>query len=162
VLWDVVWRSSFGADPSVIGRAVMIDRRAYTVVGVMPRTFVFPGKGPLRNNEPADLFVPISFTRAELNGFASRYNNSVIGRLKPDVTLPQADADTRAVVARLVNEVYPTPFRDGGFKLAGSVSPLRTETVGRVERLLGILFVAVMIVLLIACADVASLMLTRA
>src|SRR4029450_6488684 len=140
----------------------MIDRRAYTVVGVMPRTFVFPGKGPLRNNEPADLFVPISFTRAELNGFASMYNNSVIGRLKPDVTLPQADADTRAVVGRLVNEVYPISFRDGGFRLAGSASPLRTETVGRVERLLEILFVAVMIVLLIACADVASLMLTRA
>jgi putative ABC transport system permease protein len=162
VLSDGLWRRSFGADPSVIGRAVMIDRRAYTVVGVMPRTFVFPGKGPLRNNEPADLFVPISFTRAELNGFASSYNNSVIGRLKPDVTLQQADADTRAVVARLVNEVYPAPFRDGGFRLAGSVSPLRTETVGRVESLLEILFVAVMIVLLIACADVASLMLTRA
>jgi predicted permease len=162
VLSDGLWRRSFSADPSVIGRAVMIDRRAYTVVGVMPRTFVFPGKGPLRNNEPADLFVPVSFTSAELNGFASMYNNSVVGRLKPDVTLQQADADTRAVVGRLVNEVYPTPFRDGGFRLAGSVSPLRTETVGRVERLLEILFVAVMIVLLIACADVASLMLTRA
>ena len=162
VLSDGLWRRSFGADPSVIGRAVMIDRRAYTVVGVMPRTFVFPSKGPLRNNEPADLFVPISFTSAELNGFASMYNNSVVGRLKPDVTLQQADADTRAVVGRLVNEVYPAPLRDGGFRLAGSVSPLRTETVGRVERLLEILFVAVMIVLLIACADVASLMLTRA
>jgi putative ABC transport system permease protein len=161
VLSDGLWRRSFGTDPSVIGRAVMIDRRAYTVVGVMPRTFVFPSKGPLNNNEPADLFVPISFTSAELNGFASMYNNSVIGRLKPDVTLQQADADTRAIVARLVNEVYPAPFHDG-FRLAGSVSPLRTETVGRVERLLEVLFVAVMIVLLIACADVTSLMLTRA
>ena len=162
VLSNGLWRRSFGADPSVVGRAVMIDRRAYTVIGVMPRAFVFPTKGPLRNNEPADLFVPISFTSDELNGFLSMYNNSVVGRLEAGITPQQANAEARAVVAQIVNEVYPAQVRDGGFKLSASVSPLRTETVGRVERLLQILLVAVMIVLLIACADVASLMLTRA
>jgi predicted permease len=161
VLSDGLWRRSFGTDRSVIGRAVMIDRRAYTIVGVMPRTFVFPTKGPVNNNEPADLFVPISFTNGELNGFASMYNNSVVGRLKTGVTAEQANAEARAVVAQLVSDIYPAEFHTG-FKLSGSVSPLRTETVGRVERLLQILFVAVMIVLLIACTDVASLMLTRA
>ena len=161
VLSDGLWRRSFAADPSVVGRTVVLDRRAHTVVGVMPRSFVFPSRGPLRNNAPADLFVPISFTNGELNGFASMYNNSVVGRLTEGVTLSQADAEARVVASQLINEVYPAQMR-AGFTLSASVSPLRTETVGRVERLLQILFVAVLIVLLIACADVASLMLTRA
>ena len=61
----------------------MIDRRRTPIVGVMPRGFVFPTKGPLRNNVPADLFVPISFTSRELTAFVSMYNNSVVGRLTP-------------------------------------------------------------------------------
>ena len=160
VLGDGLWRRTFGADPSIVGRAVLLDRRPYTVLGVMPRTFVFPTSGPLLNNQPADLYIPISFTARELNGFASMYNNSVIARLAAGVTPAQADAEIRSVADNLVRDVYPADF--AGFKVAASSVPLRTETVGRVERLLQILFAAVVVVAMIACADVASLMLTRA
>ena len=160
VLGDGLWRRKFGADPSIVGRAVLLDRQPYTVLGVMPRTFVFPTRGPLLNNQPADLYIPISFTARELNGFASMYNNSVIARLAAGVTPAAADAEIRSIADNLVRDVYPAAF--AGFKVAASTVPLRTETVGRVERLLQILFAAVVVVALIACADVASLMLTRA
>jgi predicted permease len=165
VLGDGLWRRKFGGDPSIVGRALQLDRRAYTVLGVMPRTFVFPNRGPVvgnqpANNQPADLYIPISFTDRELTGFASMYNNSVIARLAAGVTPGQADAEIRSIADNLVRDVYPAEF--AGFKVAASSVPLRTETVGRVERLLQILFAAVVVVALIACADVASLMLTRA
>jgi putative ABC transport system permease protein len=162
ILSDGLWRRAFGADPSIVGRAVLLDRRPYTVLGVMPRTFVFPHRGPALNNVPADLFIPISFSNRELTGFGSMYNNSVVARLKPGVTIQQADAEVRAIATNLVAEIYPAPMRDGGFALSASAVSLRDETVGGVERLLYILLAAIAVVLLIACADVANLMLTRA
>ncbi|HEY7500371.1 MAG TPA: ABC transporter permease [Vicinamibacterales bacterium] len=162
VLSDGLWRRKFGADPAIIGRAVILDRRPYTVLGVMPRSFVFPNRGPLLNNAPADLFIPISFTDSELNGFGSMYNNSVVARLASGVTVAQADAEVRAVAANLVRDIYPAFMREGGFAVSASAVPLRDETVGRVERLLYVLLGTIGVVLLIACADVANLMLTRA
>jgi putative ABC transport system permease protein len=162
VLGDGLWRRKFGADPDVLGRSLMLDRRPYTIVGVMPRGFVFPNRGTLRNNVPADLYVPISFTDFELTAFGSMYNNSVVGRLKAGVTVAAADAEARAVTAQIVRDLYPAAMRDGGFNLSASATPIRDETVGRIETTLYVLLVAVGVVLLIACADIASLMLTRA
>lgn len=160
ILSDGLWRRTFGADPGILGRAVVLDRQPYTVVGIMPRSFVFPNRGPLLNNVPADLFVPISFSDRELTGFASMYNNSVVARLGPGVTVSQADAEVRAIASNLVREVYPGPLKEIG--LSASAVSLRDETVGGVERILYVLLASIGVVLLIACADVANLMLTRA
>ena len=162
ILSDGLWRRSFGADATIVGRAVVLDRQAYTVVGVMPPTFVFPNRGPIFNNLPADLYVPISFTNDELGAFGSMYNNTVVGRLAPGVAVAQADAEARAVAEQMTKEIYPAALQQMGLTLSASVVPLRDETVGRVETLLYVLLAAVGVVLLIACADLANLMLTRA
>jgi putative ABC transport system permease protein len=157
-----LWARSFGRDPNVIGRAVMLDRQPYEVIGVLPDTFVFPSRGPLLNNVPADVFIPISFTPAERRGFGSNYNNSVIGRLKPGVTAERAATEARDLVRANAVELYPAELGGLGSVISASGAPLRDEVVGRVRTLLLVVFAAVALVLLIACADIASLMLTRA
>jgi putative ABC transport system permease protein len=163
ILSDALWRRAFGADKAVVGRSISLDRRAYTVVGVMPAGFTFPNRGPRLNGIPAAVFVPISFSRAELGGFGMNYNNSVVARLKPGVTTQQASAEASAVLTQILADVYPSSFRDGGFPaLSATVAPMREEIVGNIRRLLVVLLAAVGVLLLIACADIACLMLTRA
>jgi putative ABC transport system permease protein len=112
VLTDGLWRRSFGADPGVIGRAVMLDRTPYTILGVMPRGFTFPNRGPQFNNIPAELYLPIAFTDRERAAFGSMYNNSVVARLKPGVTAQQADAEAKAIIAAQSAEMYPAFLAD--------------------------------------------------
>jgi putative ABC transport system permease protein len=162
ILSDGLWRRKFGADPGMVGRAITLDRRAYTIVGVMPRTFSFPSRGPHINNVPADVYVPIAFTAGELRAFGSMYNNTVIGRLKAGVTPAQAAGEASALAKQIYTELYPQVLRDLGWSLTTNVTPLRQDVVQNVSRALYILFAAVGVVLLIACADIASLMLTRA
>jgi predicted permease len=162
VLADGLWRRKFAADPNVLGRPILLDRRPYTIIGVMPRGFVFPSRGALLNNRPADLYIPISFTDRELTAFASMYNHSVVARLKPGVTVAAADAEAKAITRQIVGDLYPAEFHQTGFPLSASATPIRDETVGRIETTLYVLMAAVSVVLLIACADVANLMLTRA
>ncbi|HEU4926854.1 MAG TPA: ABC transporter permease [Vicinamibacterales bacterium] len=162
ILSSRLWARAFGKDPNVIGRAVMLDRHPYSVIGVMPDTFVFPSRGPLLNNVPADVFIPISFTPAERRGFGSNYNNSVIGRLKPGITAERAAAEARDLVRANAVELYPAELGGLGSVISASGAPLRDEVVGRARTLLLVVFAAVALVLLIACADIASLMLTRA
>jgi putative ABC transport system permease protein len=162
ILTDALWRRHFGSDPSIVGRAIVLDRLAYTVVGVMPRGFAFPNRGPIMNNLPADVYVPISFSEGERSAFGSMYNNSVVARLKPGVTPAQADAEARSIVRSAATELYPATLKDLAGALSASATPLRDETVGRVSTLLYVLFGAIAVVLLIACADIATLTLTRA
>ena len=160
ILSDGLWRRAFGADPSIVGKTVSLDRRPYTIVGVMPRGFTFPNRGPHLNNIPAELFVPIAFSPGELRAFGSFFNHSVVGRLKPGVTPQQADGEAGAIVKQLVAEVYPAELR--GMPLVAHAVPMRDDIVGKVERVLVVLLAAVAVLLLIACADIACLMLTRA
>ena len=162
ILSDALWRRKFGGDPSVVGRSVSLDRRAYTVVGVMPSRFSFPDRGPSMNNIPAEIFVPISFSPGELRAFGSMYNNSVVARLKPGVTLQQADSEAATIAKQIIAEVYPSELRDNGFSVTATATPMREEVVGNVRRLLVVLLAAVGVLLVIACADLACLMLTRA
>lgn len=162
VLSDRLWARAFGRDPKIIGRAVVLDRQPYSVVGVLPESFTFPSHGPLQNNVPADLFIPIGFTAAERNGFGSMYSSSVIGRLKPGVPAERADAEAREFVHANALELYPADLKGLATVISASAAPLRDEVVGRARTLLLVVFAAVALVLLIACADIASLMLTRA
>jgi predicted permease len=162
ILSDGLWRRKFGADTSIVGKPVVLDRRAYTVVGVMPAGFTFPNRGPHLNNIPADVYVPISFTSGELGGFGSMYNNTVVARLKPGVTTQQAGAEAATVAKQIVAELYPAQLREMGLSPNIVVLPMRDEVVGDVRRILFVLLAAVGVVLLIACADIACLMLTRA
>ena len=162
VLSDALWRRKFAAEPTVVGRAVVLDRRAYTIVGVMPRDFSFPSRGPIMNNTPAALYLPISFTNVERGAFGSMYNNSVVARLKPGVAVTQADSEVRTAVRTAAGEIYPADLKGLAEIITGSAVSLRDETVGRAQTLLMVLFAAIIVVLLIACADLANLMLTRA
>ena len=160
VLDDGIWRGAFGADPGVIGRTIRLDRDPYVIVGVMPRGFVFPQRGAALNGEPAAIYVPLAFTPMERGAFGAWYNNSTVARLKPGVTLEQAGADL-AAAAKVLASRYPVALRGLGESLSFPIAPLGEEVVGRSRRLLVVLMGAVGLVLLICCADVANLILTR-
>jgi len=161
VLSYALWRNQFGGDRSILGRAIHLDRQPYTVVGVMPAGFVFPRRGAQFNGEPADLWVPLAFMPRERLERANGMNNSVIGRLRDGVSLEAARAEL-GVVGRRIADAYPPVVIRAGFSPALSATPLREEISGRVARPLWMLFGAVGLVLIVACANVANLMLTRA
>ncbi len=157
VLGEGAWRRHFSADPSVVGRQIMLDGRAFTVTGVMPAGFDFPVKA-----EPTDLWVSaaISFERSSPGDMATNERRTAhtyraIARLKPGVTLAAARADLEAVMGRLRMQ-YPVVSGD-----RTAMQPYLDEVVGDAEWALLVLFGAVGMVLLIACANVASLLLAR-
>ncbi len=155
------WMRRFGGDRSVVGRAIRLNRNASTIVGVMPEGFAFPLAGLPYNSEAADLFVPIGFTRLELEAQGSMYNNCVIGRLREDVT-PEAARAEAASLARRITDTYPAKLREMFNELAVSVEPLHGVVVGDVRTPLLVLLGAVGLVVLIGCANVANLLLARA
>ena len=141
VLGDRLWRNRFGSDPAIVGKDAMLDGIRYLIVGVMPAGFDFP--------VGADVWVPHVMQLSRRNSLLW----PVAGRLKPDVTLAQARGEFEAIASRL------QPDRTGW--LVG-VYPLKDQLVGGVRRPLEIFAAAVMFVLLIACANVANLLLARA
>ena len=151
------WQRKLGGDPAVLGRKLIIDGRPCEVIGVMPRDFRF-----LRN-DPA-LLLPIRLNRSEV--FMGNFSYQGVARLKPGVTLEQADAD----VARMIPLVTEKFRMVEGFTLkmleearfAPNLRPLMQDAVGDVGKALWILLGTVGIVLLIACANVANLFLVRA
>lgn len=148
LLSDDAWKRRYSADRGVIGRAVSINGRPHTVIGVMPEGFKFP--------ETQQLWVPLA--PYEEKSRRDARNNQIFARLKPGVTLPQARADLESVAARLAT-VYPTE-NEGWSAL---VRPLREWMLpSQVELMILAMMSAVTLVLLIACANVANLLLARA
>jgi predicted permease len=145
-----LWRQRFGSDPNIVGKIVRLDLKPYTVVGVMPHDFAFSIPD---HYGPMDLWVPAVLD----NPSRSFHYLDVIARLKPRVTLRQARADMDTIDARLVKE-YAAEIAKNGTKLV----PLHEEIYGDIQPVLLLLFGAVGFVLLIACANVANLQLTRA
>src|SRR5215204_2621982 len=105
VLSDALWTRTFARDPAAIGRAILLDRQPFTIVGVMPNGFIFPQRGLLTNSVPGDVYVPIAFTPGDRRGFGSMYSNGVVARLKPGGTVTQANVDTRALVQANAREI---------------------------------------------------------
>ena len=162
VISDGLWQRKFAGDPGVIGRALILDRQPYTIAGVMPRGFVFPRRGPLHNSMPAEAYLPISFTPSERVGFGSMYNNSVVARLAGGTTLAQADAEAKTLVRDNAVRLYPAALSGLANAIEAKTVAFPEDVIGRTRPFLLVAFGAVAFVLLIACADVAALMLTRA
>lgn len=155
-----LWQAEYGGDRAIIGRTVTLDRRPYTVVGVMPASFEFPRRGPQFNSTPADVWIPMAFTDGQREARGNEYNHSVIGRLKEGVSIGDALAELKVLAGR-INAAYPPILQRGGFSIALSAVPLRDEIAGRVERPLLFLLGAVGLVLLVTCANIANLVLSR-
>ncbi|MGH9743023.1 MAG: ABC transporter permease [Candidatus Acidiferrum sp.] len=158
-----LWQRAYGSDPLIVGRSIELDREPYTVIGVMPKTFEFPLRGEPWSNQPAELWVPMAFTSTEIQGWGNMYNDSVVARLKPGVTLAQAQSDASRTISQ-VEALYPASlvafFK--GAHVGIALTPYSQTVTGDMRLPLLLLLVAVGFVLLIACANVANLLLARA
>jgi putative ABC transport system permease protein len=152
-----LWQSSFGGDESVVGRSIKVGAEAYTVVGIMPPQFVFPPRVSLASDVKArdcDLWVPLAIDQQRLQQTGRNY--FAYGRLRTDVTLAQAQSEMNAFASRL-QEIYPKLNDQLSIHLA-ALPELATR---QVRPLLSVLLGAVAFILLIACANVANLLLAR-
>jgi putative ABC transport system permease protein len=157
-----LWTRAFGRDPAIVGKTIVLDGETYAVVGVMPDSFTFPPRGGQAfSGEPADVYTPIAFSPIERAAFGSMYNNNVVARLKPGVAVAQARAELGSIVPTLA-ERYPPVLTRMARTLTLPMWPFADEVVGSRRQLILVLMGAVAMVLLIGCADVANLMLTRA
>ncbi len=154
VLSESLWRSRFGSNPALIGQSITLDMRSFTVVGILPASFRYPDGAPHQ-----DVWIPV----AQDPLFGPRMSQPGarvlvgIGRIKPGVSLTQAQAEMNTLGARLAKQY---PAEDSGFTIR--IEPYRQVVVGNVKSALLILLGAVGLVLLIACANIANLLLSRA
>lgn len=152
------WMRRFGGDRAIVGRSITVDGKPHQVIGVMPRSFRF-----LDGEQPA-MFLPLQFDRNKTT--LGQFSYDGIARLRPGVTLAAANAD----IARMLPAVWSSFPAPPGFsinlfrkaRLAPKVKPLRQVVVGDVSQLLWVLMGSIGVVLLIACANVANLLLVRA
>jgi putative ABC transport system permease protein len=157
VLSHRLWERRFGMDPNIVGRAVTLDGKPHTVIGVMPRSFQFPVGFSYNNrtyNDPIEVYMPIGSIVSQLDrGSRSAF---AIARLNSSATFERAQTDIETIQARL-QEQYP----DANPGIGAMIVPLHEQTVSHLRTALAVLFVAVAFVLLIACVNVANLLLAR-
>jgi putative ABC transport system permease protein len=158
VLSYALWLNRYHSDPHVLGSSILLDRRSYTIIGVMPRSFEFPLQAGRLNQ--VQLWVPLSLTPNELSDQnAGMWGYHIVARLKEGVTLRQA-AEDAGRVAQQIMRGFPASM--SAIHIRGDVRPLQEDAVTGARPLLRVLFLAVSIVMLIACVNVAGLLLVRA
>ena len=152
-----MWLSRFNGAATALGQKILLDRKPYEIIGVMPRSFEFPlVPGQLNRSE---LWVPMSLTPGDLQGGgAANWNFGMVGRLKPGVTPAQAQQDAERVAQEIVRNF---PAFMASLSIRAVVRPLAEDTVEQARPLLRMLFWAVAVVLFIACANLAGLLLVR-
>jgi putative ABC transport system permease protein len=148
-----LWKSQFGSDPNISGRTVRLDDDVYSIVGVLPDGFNFGGK--------QDIWVPLGLDRAKPQGRGAHYLR-VLGRTKSNLSLQQANIDMERFGKQLIREYPEYYIRNADLGFGIFAVPLQEELVGSVRQALIVLLAAVFFVLLIACANVANLLLVRA
>jgi predicted permease len=159
VLSHALWQNRFNADPGVVGRDVRLNGETYRVLGVMPRGFAFP-------NRNVQMWVPFAFTPDQMtDGERGREFSSSVGRLKPGATVEGLNREMDLIVQRNVERIEAAQPNAAAFVertgFTGRAQTLRDNQVGEARVMLLVLQAAVGMVLLIACANVANLMLTR-
>jgi predicted permease len=157
ILSDRVWRRLFNSDPEIVGKSITLDGNSFTVAGVLRRGFllnaeVMPAEEPM---DRVDAFLPLPLAADAVSNRRDE-NYNIVVRLKPGVSVQQAQADIDVIASRIREK----DKRDGSFGM--HVVRLQDEVVGDVRRALLVLLGSVALVLLIACANVANLLLTRA
>jgi len=155
------WARRYGSDPRVVGQSITLNGQGYQIAGVLPRSFSLPLEvlPILGGVEQAEIFLPLPLA-ASAATIRTREDYNIVARLRPGVSVERAQAEMNSITARLRAEhpdVYPP---NGG--LTFSIVPLLEQVVGDVRRTLGVLLGTVGFVLLIACANVANLLLSRA
>jgi predicted permease len=157
-----LWRRASG-DANLIGKTILLDREPYLVAGIMPRQFVFPPEG-IRWEKPAEVYVPLALTRSELALQVDYASFGIIARLAPGVTVERASARMESL-AQSSQAHYSAEIQrelPKNIQLHGVVHPLKDEAIGASRSLLFILMGAVAVLLLIACANVAGMLLGQA
>jgi putative ABC transport system permease protein len=153
IISDRYWQRRFGGDPSVIGRTITVDGTQREVIGVMPAGFNYRGN-------PADLILPLQINFAQPR---ADFNFAVVARLKPGVTVADANADLGRMLPIYI-EKYMRPVAAAmpdALQLQPAVRPLKEDVVGNIGQVLWVLLGSISILLLIACANVANLLLVR-
>jgi putative ABC transport system permease protein len=149
VLSYALWQRRFGGNPSVVGRSILMDGEATTVVGIMPSSFFFP-------DHQTDYWIPASFTPEDL-ARRTRHYLEVVARMKPGVTRERAQRDME-VIAKRLQQQYP----DTNANIGAVVVAIRENFAGDTATGLWVLQIAAVLVLLIACSNLANLLLARA
>jgi len=153
LLSDGLWRRRFGADPAISGRKLVMNGQSYQVIGVLPRDFQLPLE--------AEVWTPLVFLADDLSpNSRGNHQYQVIARIKPCLSLDQARADLDVVSQRIIDQHRDYPYRQFNFRVL--TIPLLEQQIGDIKTALWVLMSAVGLVLLIACANVANLLLVRA
>jgi putative ABC transport system permease protein len=159
VLTDGLWRRRFAADPGILGKTIVLNGHAHTVIGVLPADFRFPDRNAFGLGQSVaprtEIFSPKVFSREDLGELIGRFNYGVIARLRPGASPRRAVAELEAVQAR-IEEMAGEKVHERAL-----VTPLLDIVVGKSRRGLLVLMGAIAVVLLIVCVNLANLLLAR-